>query len=69
MPVGEGQVRYGFHGALVMRSAFTALPLGLLAEPPSPELADLFARHARLTHYLVDLGLAMPERNDRIGHG
>ena len=60
MPVDEELVRYGFDAALVVRSAFTALPLERLAEPPTDELAEQFAYRARLTRYLVDLGLSLP---------
>jgi hypothetical protein len=58
--VDEELVRYGFDAALVVRSAFTALPLERLAEPPTDELAEQFAYRARLTRYLVDLGLSLP---------
>lgn len=60
LPVDEGLVRTGFDGALILRSAFTALPLERLHEPVSAELAGLFARRTRLTRYLVDLGLDLP---------
>ena len=60
MPVDEELVRYGFDAALVVRSAFTALPLERLAEPPTDELAEQFAHRTRLTRYLVDLGLSVP---------
>jgi len=56
MDVDADVVRYGFHAALVVRSAFSALPL---AGPPARDAA-LFARRVRLTRHLVDLGLALP---------
>ncbi|MGH3611592.1 MAG: hypothetical protein ACRDRK_03020 [Pseudonocardia sp.] len=61
MPVDEDLVRYGFDAAMVVRCAFTALPLELLDEPhpPTVEQAAEFTRRARLTRYLVDLGLAL----------
>lgn len=60
-PVDEAVVRYGMDGGLVVRSALTALPLDRLAEPMTAELAELVAARLRLTRYLVDLGLALPE--------
>lgn len=60
MLVDQAAVGYGLDGGLVVRSAFTALPLERLAEPITEELAELFSTRARLTRYLVDLGLALP---------
>jgi hypothetical protein len=54
-------VWYGFQAALVVRSAFSALPLARLNGPPVRDDAALFARRVRLTRHLVDLGLALPE--------
>lgn len=62
LPVDESAVRYAMDGGLVARSAFTALPLERLAEPVTDELADLVTARLRLTRYLVDLGLALPEQ-------
>jgi hypothetical protein len=53
-------VRFGCHAALVVRSAFSALPLERLAGRPAPDDVDLVARRVRLTRHLVDLGLALP---------
>ena len=53
-------VRFGFHAALVVRSAFSALPLARLAGPPRRDDAATVARRVRLTRHLVDLGLALP---------
>jgi hypothetical protein len=53
-------VRFGFHAALVVRSAFSALPLARLAGPPRRDDAAAVARRVRLTRHLVDLGLALP---------
>lgn len=50
-------VRFGFHAALVVRSAFSALPP---PAPPTPDRAAIVARRVRLTRHLVDLGLALP---------
>lgn len=49
------QVRYGYVGSLVLRSAFTALPIELLGMPPSDELATLFEQRVRLTRFMLDL--------------
>ena len=51
--VDRDVVRFGFHAALVVRSAFSALPPALTDAP-------LVARRVRLTRHLVDLGLALP---------
>ena len=59
IPVPEDRVRHGMDGGLVVRSAFTALPLQRLHEPITVELARLFSHRLRLTRYLVDLGLAL----------
>jgi Phosphotransferase enzyme family len=60
MPVDEAVVRFGFHAALVVRSAFSALPLAHLTGSTARADAALIARRVRLTRYLVDLGLALP---------
>jgi len=55
-------VRFGFHGALVVRSVFSALASAALPlpGPPTPDRAATVARRVRLTRHLVDLGLALP---------
>jgi hypothetical protein len=53
----EEQIRYGFDGGLLLRSAFTALPWQLLREPASGDLSALVAARAELTAYLCRLGL------------
>ncbi len=63
MRVAEPVVAFGFRAALVVRSAFTALPLERLAEPPTPELAELMAARLRLTRVLVDIGFGLPYRD------
>jgi Phosphotransferase enzyme family len=60
LPVDIAAVRYGFDAALVLRSAFTALPLEQLDAPPNTDLERLIEQRARLTRYLIDLGLAIP---------
>jgi len=60
LSVDEAAVRYGLDGGLVVRSAFTALPLERLREPLTEELAGLVQARLQLTRYLVDLGLALP---------
>lgn len=54
-------VRFGFHAALAVRSAFSSLPLARLTGPAQPGDAALMARRVALTRHLVDLGLALPE--------
>lgn len=61
MQVDEDAVRFGFHAALVVRSAFSALPLARLAGSATRADAALIAHRVRLTRYLVDLGLGLPE--------
>jgi hypothetical protein len=61
MPVSEDAVRAGLHTTLIVRSAFSALPLVRLTGPCAPEDAPLVARRIRLTRYLVDLGLALAD--------
>lgn len=53
------QVAYGLDGALTIRSAFLALPLQRLHEPPSGELKALMDNRLELTRYLCDLGLGL----------
>jgi hypothetical protein len=57
--VEEAAARYGMDGGLVVRSAFTALPVERLKEPVTKELSELVTERLRLTRYLVDLGLAL----------
>jgi hypothetical protein len=58
MLVDTQDVRYGLETTLVLRNAFTSLPLDRLGEEPTRELAAHIADRIRLTRYLVDLGLA-----------
>lgn len=60
LEVAEPDVRYGMDAGLVVRSAFTALPLDRLGEPVTDELAGLVESRLALTRYLVDVGLALP---------
>jgi Phosphotransferase enzyme family len=60
MRVDADVVRFGFHAALVVRSAFSALPLARLAGPPTRNDAAGVAHRVRLSRHLVDLGLALP---------
>jgi phosphotransferase family enzyme len=59
MPVDVRAVQLGFEAVLVLRSAFLALPLDRLGEPPSDELERLVTDRLALTRYLVDLGLSL----------
>jgi hypothetical protein len=58
MPVDPDVVRFGCHAALVVRSAFSALPL---PGPATSGRAAAVASRVRLTRHLVDLGLALPQ--------
>jgi hypothetical protein len=54
--VDSAQIRYGFDTAVVVRSAFTALPLDQLHLPVTPALSATCAQRVALTRYLVDVG-------------
>ena len=60
--VDEATVAAGLDGGLVVRSAFTSLPLERLQEPVSDELAELIGARLELTRFLVDLGLDLSDR-------
>lgn len=53
--VDREAARLGAIGNLVIRSAFTALPVELLDAPATRDLAGLFDRRARYARFLVDL--------------
>ncbi|WP_432947650.1 phosphotransferase [Kribbella sp. CA-253562] len=55
MAVEDGLVEYGYLGSLMIRSAFTALPLEQLDDQPTDLLGALFNQRGRLTRVLVDL--------------
>jgi hypothetical protein len=59
MPAEAEAVRFGFDAAMVVRSAFTALPLELLGDRESDDPAGLIAARLELARYLVDLGLGL----------
>ncbi|GAA3236157.1 hypothetical protein [Nonomuraea helvata] len=54
-----GEVSFGYVAALVLRSAWTAIPFELLGQEPTPELHDLFRRRAALARFIVDLGRSL----------
>ena len=58
----------GFDIGLTVRSAFTALPVERLAEPPSEQLAEHIARRLDLTRYLVEVGLEASTRRAAVVH-
>jgi hypothetical protein len=58
--IDDDAVRFGFDATLVIRSAFSALPLDRLTGPPDDEPAAPVAARIALTRYLVDVGLALP---------
>ncbi|TDU01864.1 phosphotransferase family enzyme [Streptomyces sp. 846.5] len=49
------QIRGGYLSGLVLRSAFSAIPLETLSEPPTDQLVALWARRLRMTRALLDL--------------
>ena len=48
-------VRRGFIGGLLLRSAFTALPLDRLRRPTTDDDVAVFARRGRYARFLLDL--------------
>lgn len=57
------QIRGGYLAGLVLRSAFSALPVETLAGPPTDELVELWAQRLRMTRALMELaddGIARP---------
>jgi hypothetical protein len=64
--VNEDAVRLGMDGGLVVRSAFTALPLERLGEPITEELAEHVERRIELTRYLVDVGHGATTQRDAL---
>lgn len=57
--VSPEDVRVGALGTLVIRSAFTALPVELLGSDPTPDLEQLFERRAAYVAFLTDLAQAL----------
>jgi hypothetical protein len=55
MAVAAEDVALGAAGALIIRSAFTALPLEFLDKEPTPDVVRLFDRRAKFARFLVDL--------------
>ena len=62
LDVDEASIATGLDGGLVVRSAFTSLPIERLQDPVTDELAELVATRLELTRYLVDLGLDLSRR-------
>jgi Phosphotransferase enzyme family len=58
MAATADEVALGAAGALIIRSAFTALPLELLSDEPGSDVARLFERRATFARFLVDLAHA-----------
>lgn len=54
-----GDAELGFLGSLVVRSAFTAVPLERLADPDTPELRRFVARRVGYARFLVDLARSL----------
>lgn len=59
--VNPDDVRFGVVANLVIRSAFTALPVELLEVPGNDESEVFFQRRAQYARFLVDLGLELVE--------
>lgn len=57
--IDHNVARFGATAALVIRSAFTALPLDELPAGDHPALRQRFARRAGYARFLVDLGLGL----------
>lgn len=54
-PATPDQIRGGYLSGLLLRSAFSAIPLETLAEPPTELLIGLWADRLRMTRALLDL--------------
>jgi hypothetical protein len=52
-------VSFGYAATLVLRSAWTALPVDRLESEPTPELHELFRKRAGLARFIVDLGRSL----------
>jgi hypothetical protein len=52
-------VEAGYLTTLVLRSAFTAIPVERLGDPVTAEAHELFRRRIGLARFVVDLGLAL----------
>jgi hypothetical protein len=64
-PAGREAVCRGLDGGLLLRSAFTALPLTRLHEPLTDELAGLIEARLALTAYLCELGSGLVKHGPR----
>ncbi|WP_345576366.1 hypothetical protein [Nonomuraea rosea] len=56
---GVQNVATGYVTTLVLRSAFTAIPVERLGEPVTAELHELFRKRVGLARFIADLGLAL----------
>ncbi|GIH94963.1 phosphotransferase [Planobispora siamensis] len=54
-----GTVSFGYAATLVLRSAWTALPVHDLDRQPTPELHELFRKRAGLARFIVDIGRSL----------
>jgi hypothetical protein len=54
-PATIDQIRGGYLSGLVLRSAFSAIPLEALTEPPTDHLVELWAQRLRMTRALLGL--------------
>ncbi|MFI6740969.1 hypothetical protein ACIBI9_49305 [Nonomuraea sp. NPDC050451] len=63
--VPAGQAAAGYVTTLVLRSAFTAIPVERLGEPVTDDLHELFRKRVGLARFIADLGLALPPDTSR----
>ncbi|GIH74118.1 hypothetical protein Plo01_05470 [Planobispora longispora] len=52
-------VSFGYAATLVLRSAWTALPIDHLDAEPTPELHEIFRKRAGLARFIVDIGRSL----------
>ncbi|MGP3911484.1 hypothetical protein [Nonomuraea sp. 10N515B] len=57
--VADDHVAAGYVTTLVLRSAFTAIPVERLGEPVTDGLQYLFRKRVGLARFIADLGLAL----------
>jgi Ser/Thr protein kinase RdoA (MazF antagonist) len=57
--VTEAEAEFGYVATLVIFSGLSAIPLDLLGQEPTPELARLFAARLAYGRFIADLGLQL----------
>jgi hypothetical protein len=63
------EVSFGYVASLVLRSAWTAIPIELLDREPTPQLHELFRKRAGLARFLTDLGRSLPQPESALHSG